>query len=238
MTHVLPFGCGRAQKMYRALVPGPAPTGRGKIKPPLVVIPECPGCGAEHAVSDAFGRALRPGEDVDVSVTGESVAALPPEVPPRIGHDRGMSKVPDAEVLAAIPTDRAVLAADVTRAVGLGHTATLICRVEHLNARAVAAWGHPVVQISAAESGRRERYLQRNGAPSRPREYRRAPNRTDAEIIAAIPADWTEATDVATDLGYAYPSLKNRIQRMRHDIESGIETRLVGHRLQVKSEHG
>jgi hypothetical protein len=215
--------------MYKALIPGAAPSGRVRTVP-LVTIPACPGCGAEHAVSDTFGRPLRRGEVVDVNLTNP-----PPEVPPRIGHDRGMTKVPDAEVLAAIPTARPALASDITRALGLSHTETLIRRVEHLNVRAVAAWGHPVVQIISADTGRRERYLQRNGAPSPSREYHRAPNRTDAEIIAAIPTDWTPATDVADTLGYSYPSLKNRLYRIGREGESGLETRLVAHRLQVKS---
>ncbi len=167
-THVLPFGCARTQKMFRALIPGPVPHSRAKAK--IVVIPCCPGCGAEHSVLSNFGRAFRPGEAIDVSLAGyvpAPTADAPPAVPPRRpsgwsgGHDRGRTKVPDADLLAAIPTDRQAAAADIARALGVAHTATMVERIERLNTRALSAWGHPLVQIIRTDTGRRAIYLQR-----------------------------------------------------------------------------
>lgn len=235
-THVLTFGCQRTQKMYRALLPGPVPDARSKHP---VVIESCPGCGDEHSTLDTFGRPLRVGDEIDVYLAPAPVvtdSASPPEVPPHLNHTRGNVKVADADVLAAIPTDQPAPAAEIARALGYNLTHTLIERVERLNLRAVIEWGHPLVQITAAETGRRERYLQRNGKPSPGApEYRRAASRTDAEIIAAVPTEWTPATVVAEDLGFAYRTLKNRLLRIPRGDESTLETRLIDKCLQVKS---
>jgi hypothetical protein len=162
-THVLPFGCTRTQRMYRALIPGPVPHYRAKTE--VVVIPCCPGCGAEHSVlsGSTFGRALRPGEDdVDVNLAGHIPAPAPaPAVPPLGTHDRGTTKTPDADLLAAIPTDRQAAAADIARALSVADTATMLERIERLNARALSAWGHQLVRIIRTDTGRRPVYLQR-----------------------------------------------------------------------------
>jgi hypothetical protein len=161
-THVLTFGCARTQKMFRALLPGPAPGSRAKTQ--LVVIPSCPGCGDEHAIPDIFGRPLRRGESIDVSLAGyvpPPTPDAPPDAPPLDTHDRGTTKVPDADLLAAIPTDQEAPAADVARALSVAHTATMLQRIERLNARALSAWGHPLVRIIRADTGRRPVYLQR-----------------------------------------------------------------------------
>jgi hypothetical protein len=91
------------------------------------------------------------------------------------------------------------------------------------------------VQITNADTGRRETHLQRNGQTSASREYCRAASRSDAEIIAAVPPFWTDAAEVAAELGYAYRTLKNRLQKIRPERDSGLETRRAAHRLQVKS---
>jgi hypothetical protein len=162
-SHVLPFGCARTQKMYRALVPGPTPHYSAKAK--LVTIPTCPGCGAEHSVSDSgsFARRYEPGDVIDVSLAGYVPAPTdePPAVPPLLTHDRGNTKVSDAELLAAIPTDEPVNAADIARHLALRHTFTMIKRVEYLNARAIAAWGKPLARIIRTQTGRRPILLQR-----------------------------------------------------------------------------
>lgn len=159
-AHVLPFGCPKAQQMYRALLPGPAPDPRAGR---LAVIPSCPGCGAEHSVLDTFGRERRPGESIDVSLAGyvPPPVAGTPAVPPLVTHDRGTTKVPDADLLAAIPTDQEAAAADIARALGVAHTATMVERIERLNSRAISAWGQPLVQINRTHTGRRPTYLQR-----------------------------------------------------------------------------
>jgi hypothetical protein len=161
-THVLTFGCARTQKMFRALIPGPVP--RALAKTPLVVIPRCPGCGDEHAVLDTFSRPFRPGDAIDVSLAGyvpPPVADAPPVAPPLSTHDRNTTKIPDSDLLAAIPTDQPALAADIARALGYALTFTLVERLERLNSRAVRTWGHPAVQIIRTDTGRCPTYLQR-----------------------------------------------------------------------------
>jgi len=151
--------------MYRALIPGPVPHFLAKSRP--VVIPSCPGCGDEHAIPDTFGRERRPGEDVDVNLTGQFVPAAPetpPVVPPRTTHDRG-TKVPDADLLAAIPTDHEAPAAAIARALGLTHTHTMIERIDRVNLRALAAWGQQLVRITQEDTGRRRMFLKRVPAP-------------------------------------------------------------------------
>lgn len=149
--------------MYRALVPGPAPHYRATAK--LITIPECPGCGAEHSVSDSgsFARRYESGDVVDVSLAGYVPAPTDklPEVPPLLTHDRGTMKVSDAELLAAIPTGEAARASDVARHLALRHTDTMIKRVEYLNARAIAAWGKPLARIVRTDTGRRHILLER-----------------------------------------------------------------------------
>jgi hypothetical protein len=167
-THVLTFGCARTQRTYRALVPGPIPGPMAKTK--LVVIPSCPGCGDEHGIPDTFGRPFRPGDEIDVSLAGfvPPPAADAPAVPPLVTHERGVPLMPDAEMLAAIPTDRQALAADIARALGYALTYTLIERIERLNSRALQTWGHPAVRIVKTDTGRRPTYLQRIVTPKVP----------------------------------------------------------------------
>lgn len=172
-THVLTFGCARTQRTYRALLPGPAPDPRAGR---LAVIPSCPGCGEEHSVLDTFGRPLRPGEAIDVSLAGyipppdSEPVAVPPRRPPGWsgGHDRGRMKVTDDALLAAIPTDQKAPAADIARALGFTLTYSLVERIERINARALSAWGHPLVQIIRTDTGRRPTYLQRIVTPEVP----------------------------------------------------------------------
>lgn len=164
-THIVVFGCPRAQCTFRALVPGPVP--HFTAKPPPVIVSECPGCGAEHAVPDTFGRPFQPGDEIDVSLAG-FIPAPDPEpvaVPPLVTHERGVPKVCDERLLASIPTDRKVLAADIARALGYALTFTLIERIERLNSRAVSAWGTPVVRIVRTNTGRRPTYLERVVVP-------------------------------------------------------------------------
>ena len=172
-THVLTFGCARTQRTYRALLPGPAPDPRvGR----LAVIPSCPGCGEEHSVLDTFGRPFRPSDEIDVSLAGfvptpvtESIA-VPPRSPAGWsgGHDRGRMKVPDDALLAAIPTDQKALAADIARALGFTLTYSLVERIDRLNARALSAWGQPLVQVIRTDTGRCPTYLQRIVTPEVP----------------------------------------------------------------------
>jgi hypothetical protein len=63
--------------------------------------------------------------------------------------------------------------------------------------------------------------------PDTPEEAgkRRATPKSDAEVIGAIPDDWTPVTEVAEKLGYANRlSLINRLREM-HERGAGIETR-------------
>ncbi len=231
-THVVPFGCLRTSKMFKALIPGPRPKPRTKL---LIVIPTCPGCGDEHAILDKFGREARPNEIVDVDLVPAPVV-VPPRIPSRYNgaSDRG-AKVSDADVLAAIPTNRPAPASDLARRFGLTLGRTVVERVERINERAVVAWGHPVVQISRRDSGRRELLLQRNGEASALPEYEKSPPRTDDEILAAIPDEWTEATNVAAALEFSYRTLKNRLLNIRWHPTIPPETRLgAKRRLEVR----
>lgn len=141
-AHVLVFGCPRPPaRTFRALVPGPAPSAHAS---PIVTIPSCPGCRAEHTVIDLYGHSRAPGEPVDV------VLAAEPESPAAL---TGRQKVSDAAIIDALgaePTPVAELASQL----GFRDPGALARRARRMSERAARRGESAPVAIAGGGKGR------------------------------------------------------------------------------------